>query len=292
MQIFDCTTYFEEDLMMDVRFNILNQYVDKFIVCEAQFTHSGNKKKINFDINKFSKFKDKIDHIVIENEPDDIIKVTNGNAKLMRSNSIKRINYQRNYILNSLKNANSNDIIMYSDNDEIPNLENINLRSFKEKIIVFKQKIFYYKFNLLYKRLDWYGTKCCRYKNLKTIDTLREIKPKKFNFFRIDTLFSDLKHINIKIIDDGGWHFTNLKSPEDLMRKYLNDELHSEFITRKIDVDEIKRLIKEKKINYDHFADSKSNNKQFNEFQLVKAKENILPRFILENKNNFKEWLI
>ncbi len=76
------------------------------------------------------------------------------------------------------------------------------------------------------------------------------------------------------------------------MRKYLNDELHSEFITRKIDVDEIKRLIKEKKINYDHFADSKSNNKQFNEFQLVKAKENILPRFILENKNNFKEWLI
>ena len=166
------------------------------------------------------------------------------------------------------------------------------MKSFKEKIIVFKQKIFYYKFNLLYKRLDWYGTKCCRYKNLKTIDTLREIKPKKFNFFRIDTLFSDLKHINIKIIDDGGWHFTNLKSPEDLMRKYLNDELHSEFITRKIDVDEIKRLIKEKKINYDHFADSKSNNKQFNEFQLVKAKENILPRFILENKNNFKEWLI
>lgn len=292
MQIFDCTTYFEEDLMMDVRFNILNQYVDKFIVCEAQFTHSGNKKKINFDINKFSKFKDKIDHIVIENEPEDIIKVTNGNAKLMRSNSIKRINHQRNYILNSLKNASSNDIIMYSDNDEIPNLENINLKSFKEKIIVFKQKIFYYKFNLLYKRLDWYGTKCCRYKNLKTIDTLREIKPKKFNFFRIDTLFSDLKHINIKIIDDGGWHFTNLKSPEDLMRKYLNDELHSEFITRKIDVDEIKRLIKEKKINYDHFADSKSNNKQFNEFQLVKAKENILPRFILENKNNFKEWLI
>ena len=292
MQIFDCTTYFEEDLMMDIRFNILNQYVDKFIVCEAQFTHSGNKKKINFDINKFSKFKDKIDHIVIENEPEDIIKVTNGNAKLMRSNSIKRINHQRNYILNSLKNASSNDIIMYSDNDEIPNLENINLKSFKEKIIVFKQKIFYYKFNLLYKRLDWYGTKCCRYKNLKTIDTLREIKPKKFNFFRIDTLFSDLKHINIKIIDDGGWHFTNLKSPEDLMRKYLNDELHSEFITRKIDVDEIKRLIKEKKINYDHFADSKSNNKQFNEFQLVKAKENILPRFILENKNNFKEWLI
>ena len=292
MQIFDCTTYFEEDLMMDIRFNILDQYVDKFIVCEALFTHSGNKKKINFDINKFNKFKDKIEHIVVENEPEDIIKVTNDNPILMRSNSIKRINYQRNYILNSLKNANPNDLIMYSDNDEIPKLENIDLKSFKDKIIVFKQKIFYYKFNLLYKRLDWYGTKCCKYKNLKTIDTLREIKPKKFNFFRIDTLFSNLKHINIKIINDGGWHFTNLKSPEDLMRKYLNDELHSEFITRKIDVKEIKRLIKEKKINYDHFADSKSKNKQFNEFQLVKVEENILPRFILENKNNFKEWLI
>lgn len=292
MQIFDCTTYFEEDLMMDIRFNILNQYVDKFIVCEAQFTHSGNKKKINFDISKFNKFKDKIEHIVVENEPEDIIKVTNDNPILMRSNSIKRINYQRNYILHSLKNANPNDIIMYSDNDEIPNLENINMKSFKEKILVFKQKMFYYKFNLLYKRLDWYGTKCCKYKNLKRIDTLREIKPKKFNIFRIDTLFSNLKYINIKIIDEGGWHFTNLKSPEDLMRKYLNDELYSEFITRKIDVNEIKRLINENKINYNHFDDSKSLKKQFNEFKLTKTDTSILPAYVQENIDKFKDWIV
>ena len=48
MKIFDCTTYFEEDLMMDVRFNILNEYVDTFIVCESKFSHSGKEKKINF----------------------------------------------------------------------------------------------------------------------------------------------------------------------------------------------------------------------------------------------------
>ena len=48
MQIFDCTTYFEEDLMMDLRFNILNDFVDKFVISEATFTHSGQKKKNKF----------------------------------------------------------------------------------------------------------------------------------------------------------------------------------------------------------------------------------------------------
>ena len=61
MKIFDCTTYFEEDLMMDLRFNILNDFVDKFVVCEATFTHSGNNKKIKFETNNFKKFKEWID---------------------------------------------------------------------------------------------------------------------------------------------------------------------------------------------------------------------------------------
>ena len=69
MKIFDCTTYFEEDLMMDLRFNILNNYVDKFIVSEATFTHSGNDKKIRFDPNNFKKFKEKIIHVIIEKDP-------------------------------------------------------------------------------------------------------------------------------------------------------------------------------------------------------------------------------
>ena len=61
MKIIDCTTYYSEDLMLDIRFNILNEFVDKFIIVESKFSHSGEQKKLNFDINKFQKFKDKIE---------------------------------------------------------------------------------------------------------------------------------------------------------------------------------------------------------------------------------------
>lgn len=290
MKVIDCTTYFEEDLIMDIRFNILNRYVDKFIVCEASYSHSGNKKKINFDINKFKKFKEKIVHLTVEKEPEGIISTQNNEPDVLRINSIKRIAHQRNQLMKGLDDASQDDIIMYSDNDEIPNLENTNLKSLKEKIIIFKQKIFYYKFNLLYKKLDWYGTKCCKYKYLKNISQLRHAKPKKYDFYRIDTLFSDSKFIDLKIIQDGGWHFTNLKTPEDLMKKYLNDEMHSEFIKHKTNLDEIKRLVKERKINYDHFAKTNTPNKYINEFQLNKVDLDFLPSFLKENYSTYKEW--
>ena len=46
MKIFDCITYFDEPLLFDLRLNILNDYVDEFVVCEATYTHSGKKKKL------------------------------------------------------------------------------------------------------------------------------------------------------------------------------------------------------------------------------------------------------
>ena len=290
MKIFDCTTYFEEDLMMDIRFNILDPYVDKFVVCEANYSHSGNNKKINFDINNFKKFKDKIIHVVVESQPEGI-KEGNDNTTL-RMNSIKRIEHQRNHIHKGLSLANDEDLIMYSDNDEIPNLSKINFRKSNSRMFVFKQKIFYYKLNLLYDRLNWFGTKCCKLKNLKEIKILREVKPKKFKFYRIDTLFSNLKFINLQIIDEGGWHFTNLKKPDQLLNKYLNDEMHSEFLERNITVKEIERLVSEKKINYDHFADSKSSKKQFNEFELKKTDISLLPVYIQENINKYEDWIV
>ena len=70
MKIIDCTTYYSEDLMLDVRFNILNEYVDKFIIVESQFCHSGKPNKLNYDLDNFKKFKDKIDYLGIEKEPD------------------------------------------------------------------------------------------------------------------------------------------------------------------------------------------------------------------------------
>ena len=60
--------YFDEDLLLDLRLNILNEYVKKFVITEATYTHNGTKKKLNFDVNKFQKFKDKINYIVVDKQ--------------------------------------------------------------------------------------------------------------------------------------------------------------------------------------------------------------------------------
>ena len=143
--------------MMDLRFNVLNDFVDKFVVSEATFSHSGNQKKIKFDPNNFKKFKDKIIHIVVEEDPINKNRKETTDFGLKRMNSIRRIEFQRNQISRALKDANDEDYIIYSDNDEIPNLKDINLSKNKSKIILFKQKLYYYKFNLAYPkiRLVW-----------------------------------------------------------------------------------------------------------------------------------------
>ena len=169
MKIFDCTTFFDENLMLEIRFNVLDKHVDKFVIVEAKYSHSGEKKKLNFDIKKFSDYKKKIIYLIVDNEPENIVYEKNGKNLTekndqMRKNSIKRIAYQRNFLVNSLNEAADDDYIFYSDNDEIPNFENFNFNNNKSKIVIFKQKLFYYKFNLLCDRVDWYGTKGCKKK--------------------------------------------------------------------------------------------------------------------------------
>ena len=67
--------------------------------------------------------------------------------------------------------------------------------------------MFYYKFNLKLPKLIWTGTKGCRKRHLKSPQWLRNIKDKKYPFYRLDTFFSETKFINIEFIKKGGWHF-------------------------------------------------------------------------------------
>ena len=123
---------------------------------------------------------------------------------------------------------------------------------------------------------------------------LRSVKNKKYNFLRLDVLFSELKYMNINIIDNGGWHFTNLKTPDDLLKKYLNDEMHSEFKLRNVGLNEIKRLMDKQVVGYNHFIDSTTTNteKHSTEFQLKKIDINFLPQYIAQNSSKFKDWII
>lgn len=288
MKIIDCTTFFEEHMIMDLRFNILNNYVDKFIVCEATFSHSGQKKKINFNPNNYPKFKKKIIHIIMDKDP--CIHEKKYQVDLTsREKSIVRIAEQRNFIGNFLDDFSDEDIVIHSDNDEIPDLRQLNFKVEDDNIFIFEQKLFYYKFNLLYANFSWFGSKACKIKTLKNFDWLRNIKNKKYNFFRLDTLFSKTKYRNIRIINNGGWHFSNLKSVDELLRKYNNDENFSEFLEKNIQKQNIKDFIDRKVHPHNHFVDKTSKDKS-NEYNLTLIDENDLPEYIKINKKKYKQW--
>ena len=251
MKIIDTTTYYKEDLILDLRFNILDKYVDHFVICEAKFSHSGQKKELFFNIKNFEKFKKKIIYLVVDNEPKNIISDHNNDTSILRNNSVQRISFQRDFIKQSLNLFSPDDYILYSDNDEIPKLQNINFNKLDNEIVIFSQKLFYYKLNLLLPNMSWYGTKGCKVKDLKSFTWLRNIKNKKYKFFRLDTLFSDTKYKNVKIINDGGWHFSNLKNIRDLKEKYLNDENHAEF-AQQMTLEKITSDVSNWTIDYDH----------------------------------------
>ena len=290
MKIIDTTTYFEEDLVMNLRFNILNSYVDKFIVSEARFTHSGKEKDIKFDKEKFPNFTDKIIHIVIDKEPSEIIKKNSLSTREKRFNSIQRIKAQRDYIIKYLEPFSKDDYIIHSDNDEIPNLKNIDFKLNKKKYVIFKQKMFYYKLNLSLPNLNWFGSKACKIKNLKSIDQLRSLKNKIYPFYRLDTIFSDIKHQSLKIIENGGWHFSNLKTLDELERKYLNDENHAEYQAQGFTKNRIIENLTKKTIDYNHSA-KKNSPDRFKSTKLEKIDMNILPDYILKNINYYQDWI-
>mgnify|MGYP001286099020 CR=1 FL=1 len=289
MKIIDCTSFYSEHMMYDVRLNILKDKVDKFIVTESTYSHSGKKKKLNFDINNYPKFKDKIIYIVIDREPDGIV-TENNDPSLQRSNSLKRIALSYDESLKTLKKFSDEDFVMLSDNDEIPNLNSKDFIKNKKDIVLFKQLFFYFKFNLLYDRMHWVGTKGCKKKKLKSLSWLRNIKLKKYPFWRLDTLFSETKQINLQIIQDGGWHFTNLKTPEEMYEKFMNFGHHDEFRLSGLTIEKIREKIKNKEMFYDHFADQSSTNKWKSDYKLKKYDSSLLPKYLSDNQNKYKEW--
>ena len=293
MKIFDCTSYYSEDLILDIRFNVLNEKVYKFIVVESLFSHSGQKKKLNFDINNFKKFKDKIIYLVIEKEPNGIRNLDKNNqeSSIKRYNSLLRIEQSYDYMVKGAKDALDDDLIILSDNDEIPNLNSKEFNSSKANIFIFKQLFFYYKLNLFYDAMYWYGSKACKKKKLISMSWLRNLKNKKYPIWRVDTYFSKNKYINLKIINDGGWHFTNLKTPEALYEKMKNFGHHNEFDDSGLTIEDIKNKIQNKEVFYEHFADKTDQNKWNAKYKLKNININLLPQYIQENISLYKEWL-
>ena len=295
MKIFDCFMYFDEEIVLDLRLNVLDKYVDYFVIVESVFTHKGDKRTLKFDLDKFEKFKHKIIYLIYDKEPINIQTVSAKDDLIKRSdknifNAIHRENGQRNFILNGLKEAENEDLILISDVDEIPNLENLELKKIDQKIILFRQDMFYYKLNLRLPNLIWTGTKACKKKYLKTPQWLRNVKDKKFSFYRLDTFFSSTKYLNIKFVDNGGWHFTNIKTAAQIEYKLKSYLHHAEFDVNPISKDEIEQVMKNKKAIYDLNVDKKvkkfGGGKQLEKYSIDK-----LPKFLQNNLIKYKDWI-
>ena len=295
MKIYDCFMYFDEEVVVNVRLHTLNEFVDYFVIVESRFTHKGDPRELQFDHKKFQKFRDKIIYIIDEEVYPQTHEIKTEDSENDRSiklifNAAYRENGQRNLIAKGLKEANDEDLILISDVDEIPKLSGLNFKSIKEKIILFKQDMFYYKFNLQLPNLIWTGTKACKKKNLISPQWLRNIKDRKYSFFRIDTFFSKTKFTSIKIISDGGWHFSNIKTPKEIEFKLKSYLHHREFDENPLSVDQIDKIIKNKLAIYDLKVD-KTVNKIGNGNKLEKFDINKLPNYIQINQNDLKDWI-
>ena len=266
MKIFDCITFYDENLITNARFEILNDVVDYHVVCESKYDHSGNKKKLNFElINK--KFENKILYLVMnEPFPNPINQWDN-----------ERI--QRDYLFKGIENADPEDIILFSDSDEIPNPKKLENFYLSKKFAIFFQKFFTYKINIFNSyESPWEGTRAIKKKNLKGFNYLRKkvlSKNIKKNFLRFDL------EKNIQIIQDGGWHFNNLYSLERLSKK-IQISPHQEF-NKKEFYEKIK--IKEK---IENLEDLYGKGYMYEKLEL----DDSYPIFILKNKSLFKVYIL
>ena len=295
MKIFDCFMYFDEEQVLDLRLNVLYQNVDYFVIVESIFNHKGEKRNLLFNSQKFEKFNDKIIYLVYDKIPQLVkpIKETDNEKEKDGKyimNALYRENAQRDFILEGLKSAKKDDLILISDVDEIPKLSSVNLNQIKNEIILFKQDMFYYKYNLSLPNFKWTGTKAVKKKNLVSPQWLRNVKDRKYPFYRIDTFFSDKKYIDIKIINDGGWHFSNIKSPEMIEHKLRSYLHHREFDQVSLSIEEINELVKKKQAIYDLRVDKRVN-KVGNGVILENFEMKKLPNHINDNLDKYKNWL-
>ena len=295
MKVYDCFMFFDENLVLELRLNLLDKYVDYFVIVESKYNHKGEAKKLNFDIKKFKKFEQKIIYIINDQQPSDLYKFEKEDTKhdidsKYIFNAYKRENAQRNLISQGLKNASLDDLIIISDVDEIPNLEKINFNKIKNEILIFRQDMFYYKFNLKLSNFKWTGSKACKMKKLINPQWLRNIKDKKFAFYRFDTFFSSTKYRNLKFIEDGGWHYTNMKNAKEIEHKLKSYLHHHEFEANHINLEQIEKIIKSKKAIYDVNADKRQG--KFGEGpQLIKINSDKIPNYLKNNPQIYSKWL-
>jgi len=265
-KIIDCITFFSENFIFDLRYNVIKDYVDYFVICESKFDHKGNPKKLNFSF-KNTYDQKKIKYLILDE------KIQN------HANPWKNQAVQRDFILRNLDFAHSEDYIFFSDPDEIPNPKILKNFSLKKKYGIFLQKFFNYKFNLFNPHeTPWEGSRVCKKKNLKSINFMRQkvlSKNLMYSFLRFD------KEKNIELFNNAGWHFNNIMSPEQISLK-LKTFAHTNYAREEFSSSKTIKEKIEKKIDLFNRGHNYTVVDLNNEF----------PEYLLQNKIFYKEFIL
>jgi beta-1,4-mannosyl-glycoprotein beta-1,4-N-acetylglucosaminyltransferase len=265
--IIDCFIFYNEIDLLTYRLNILNEYVDYFVIVESTHTFTGKNKNLFYNENKnlFEKFKEKIIHIIIDDFP-----YKYPNINFNKNEQWKNEEYQRNYISRGLDKIvlNENDIIIIADLDEIPDpniLCKIKQNEIKIDINILEMDFYYY--NLNSKINDkWHLCKILSYKFYK----------------QKNISCGEIRRFNAQIIKNGGWHlsyFGNSIFIKNKIESFSHQELNNYNFTDKDKIDyRIKNCIdlydRQIPIQKIHIKDNNYLPPEYNEY---------LSKFIIEN---------
>ena len=253
--IYDCFPFFNELDLLEIRLNSLAPYVDRFVLCEMGTTHSGKPKRLYFEENA-ERFKDfPITHIIAYD--DGRYKPEPGK---LSGDAWRLEHYQRECLMQGLINCKPDDMILLSDLDEIPNMENFNGEEG-----AFKQKLYYYYLNCFTNTPMWKGTQSCLYKNIETLNHLRNFRNKRPT-----------------ISNDGGWHFSTLGTADEIIYK-IESFAHTE-----LDTPEFKNTIEDNIKNLkDPYGRAPRNWDKYQDYHFSIEMPNG-PKWLLENKDKYK----
>ena len=252
--------------MFEIRYNILSNFVDYFVICESKYDHKGDLKKKNFLLKKNYDFR-KIKYFFID-QP------FPKNTDRWENQAI-----QREHLLSCLNFADNEDYIFFSDPDEIINPKFLKNFELKKKFGIFMMDCFNYKFNLFNPHESpWEGTRVTKKKNLSSIDYLRQkvlSKNLNYKFYRLD------KEKNIELFKKSGWHFNNIMSAKEISLK-LKTFAHSEFSSKKYSDETI--ISNKMKEQVDLFE-------RGHKYQKINFDESF-PNFLINNKEYYKDWIL
>jgi beta-1,4-mannosyl-glycoprotein beta-1,4-N-acetylglucosaminyltransferase len=233
-KIYDCFCYFNEDMILELRFETLWDYVDYFIISEANYTHAGAPRELLFNLEKFAKYKKKIRYLpLIERPPG-------------KNEPWKNENFIRNNVAKGLYDALPDDWILISDIDEIPRPKKIKEYNPKRLRAQFMQGYYNFFFNNFWlgcvnekgrlKRNSnrWYGSTITTFARFSSFFESNATYCRSWSY-KPTGLFPFLKkewfkHFKRQVIRDGGWHFSSIFDISGIVLK-TEVTAHQEFNT-------------------------------------------------------------